>query len=353
MNAATAWFSEPSKRPDAAAAQAARERQDTLTKPPGALGELETLAIQLAALQGRVRPRVDRVQISVFAADHGIAAEGVSAFPQAVTAEMVKNFARGGAAISVLARALGASLEVVDLGTAFDAGEWPQVRRCHLGHGTANFALEAAMSAAQCAAAMQAGRDSVERAIGEQAELFIGGDMGIANTSSATALACALLGANPRALAGPGTGLDAAGVTHKAAVIRGALALHGASLSSPWEVLRILGGFEIAALSGAFIACARLGLPALVDGFIATAAALVAERHCAGTRDWLLFAHRSAEPGHAQMLQALQARPLLDLGMRLGEGSGAAVALPLLRLACELHGGMATFSEAGVPEKLP
>jgi nicotinate-nucleotide--dimethylbenzimidazole phosphoribosyltransferase len=352
MNAVPAWYSEPAKRPDAGAAEAARRRQDTLTKPPGSLGELEALAIRLAGLQGRERPLVERVQISVFAADHGVAAEGVSAFPQAVTAEMVKNFARGGAAISVLARTLGATLEVVDLGTAFDPGEWPQVRRCRLGPGTANFAREAAMSPAQCAAALDAGRASVERALREQAELFIGGDMGIANTSSATALACALLGEEPQALAGPGTGLDAAGVRRKVEVIRAALALHAAQPGDPWRALCTLGGFEIAALVGAFIACSRLGLPALVDGFIATAAALVAERLCPGTRDWLLFAHRSAEPGHARLLQALQARPLLDLGMRLGEGSGAATAVPLLRLACALHGGMATFSEAGVPGKL-
>jgi nicotinate-nucleotide--dimethylbenzimidazole phosphoribosyltransferase len=352
MNAIPAWFEQAIKRPDAAAAREARERQGVLTKPPGSLGELEALAIRLAGLQGRARPRVDRVQISVFAADHGIAAEGVSAFPQAVTAEMVKNFARGGAAISVLARALGATLEVVDLGTAFDAGDWSQVRRCHLGPGTANFARGAAMSQAQCAAAMEAGRGSVEKAVSENAELFIGGDMGIANTTSATALACALLGIDPEQLAGPGTGLNAAGVAHKVQVIRAALALHAARPSGAWETLRYFGGFEIAALCGAFVACACLGLPALVDGFIATAAALVAERLRPGCSEWLLFAHRSGEPGHKHMLQALQARPLLDLGMRLGEGSGAAVALPLLRLACELHGGMATFSEAGVPEKL-
>ena len=352
MNAVPAWLAQPLKRPDAAAAEGARRRQDTLTKPPGSLGELEALAIRLAGLQGRERPQVERVRISVFAADHGVAAEGVSAFPQAVTAEMVKNFARGGAAISVLAKTLGATLEVVDLGCAFDPGEWPQVRRCRLGPGTANFAREPAMSAEQCAAALDAGRDSAQRAAQAQAELFIGGDMGIANTSSATALSCALLGADPAELAGPGTGLDTAGVRHKVAVIRGALALHAAQLSTPWATLRVLGGFEIAALSGAYIACAQLGLPVLVDGFIASAAALAAERLCPGTRDWLLFAHRSAEPGHARMLQALQARPLLDLGMRLGEGSGAATAVPLLRLACVLHAGMATFGEAGVSGKL-
>jgi nicotinate-nucleotide--dimethylbenzimidazole phosphoribosyltransferase len=265
---------------------------------------------------------------------------------------MIKNFARGGAAISVLAQALGASLEVVNLGTVVDAGEWPEVRRCHLGSGTANLARDAAMNEAQCVAAMNAGRDSVEDAQTQGTDLFIGGDMGIGNTTAAAALACALLKADPRTMVGPGTGLSADGVTHKAEVVGRALALHSARLGDPAAALCCVGGFEIAALAGAYITCARIGLPALVDGFIATAAALVAERLCPTAREWWLFAHRSSEPGHARMLEALQARPILDLGMRLGEGSGAAVAVPVLRLACELHDRMASFSEAGVSEKL-
>ena len=352
MKSSADWYRQSPRRPNAMAEQAARERQNTLTKPPGSLGELEAIAIRLAGLQGRPRPHVERVHISVFAGDHGIAEEGVSAFPQAVTAEMVKNFVRGGAAISVLARALGATLEVVDLGTVADTGEQPQVRRLRLGPGTANFARTAAMNPQQCDVALAAGCSSVELALRHGAELFIGGDMGIGNSTSATAIACALLGAAPEALAGPGTGLAPEGVSHKVQVIRDALSLHAPQLIGPYEILRILGGFEIAALTGAYIACAQLGLPVLVDGFIATAAALVAEMLCPGTRDWLLFAHRSAEPGHARMLHALEARPLVNLGMRLGEGSGAAVVVPLLRMACALHNGMATFAEAGVPDKL-
>jgi nicotinate-nucleotide--dimethylbenzimidazole phosphoribosyltransferase len=208
------------------------------------------------------------------------------------------------------------------------------------------------MTEAQLAGALEAGRESVERALGARAQLYLGGDMGIGNTTAAAALACALLSARPEALAGPGTGLDERGVARKAAVIRRALQKHSAHLKSARDALQRLGGFEIAALAGAYVRCAQLGIPALIDGFICGAAALAARGMCPGARAWWLFAHRSKEPGHTAILAALEARPLLDLGMRLGEGSGAAVAVPLLRLACELHSGMATFAEAGVSGKL-
>jgi nicotinate-nucleotide--dimethylbenzimidazole phosphoribosyltransferase len=342
----------PPRGLDPAAENLARVRQNSLTKPPGALGQLESLVIRLAGLQGRPRPRVDRVHISVFAADHGVAEEHISAFPQAVTVEMIRNFAHGGAAISVLALALGASLEVVDLGTVGDCGNLPSVRRCVLGPGTANFARQSAMNAQQCVAAMAIGAESVERAHAQGGELFIGGEIGIGNSTSAAALACALLAASPVRLVGPGTGLDTRGVAHKADVVARALKLHAARLHDPFSALCDLGGFEIAALVGACLSCARLGLPALIDGFIASVAALLAERLSPGASAWWLFAHRSAEPGHTQVLQALQAQPILDLGLRLGEGSGAAVAVPLLRLACELHAQMASFDQAGVSGKL-
>lgn len=325
-------------------------RQAQLTKPPGSLGALESAAVRLAALQHQPRPALDRVWISVFAADHGVAAEGVSAFPQAVTGEMVRNFAGGGAAISVLARELGASLDVVNLGTVNDPGEIAGVRRAIVAASSANVCEQPAMSAAQLQAALDAGADSVRLARADRAQLYIGGEMGIANTTAATALACALLGVAPDELAGAGTGLDAAGIAHKAAVVARALALH-ADASGAREQLRRLGGFEIAALSGAFVAAAQAGLPVLVDGYIATVAALAATRLNPGVRDWLLFAHRSHERGHGLLLQALDAQPLLDLGMRLGEASGAAVAVPVLRLACALHNGMATFAQAGVSER--
>ena len=344
------WWRQAAKPIDPAAGEAAAQRQTQLTKPPGALGRLEALAIQLAALQGTARPALERVQITVFAADHGVVAEGVSAFPQAVTGEMVKNFARGGAAISVLARELGARLEVVDLGAVNDPGPLEGVLRQRLGAGTANFTREPAMTAEQLQQALAAGRAAVERALANGAQLFIAGEMGIGNTTAAAALACSLLGLSGSALAGPGTGIDPAGVTRKAAVIDRALALHAAHFAEPTEALRRLGGFELAAIAGACIAGAQRGLPLLVDGFIASASALAAARMQPTVRDWLLFSHASAEPGHARLMQALAAQPLIDLGMRLGEGSGAAVVLPLLRLACALHNGMATFAEAGVSE---
>lgn len=343
-----AWVEQPPGEPDQRAGDAARARQAELTKPPGSLGRLEQLAIRIAALQGTSLPSVERVQIAVFAADHGIADEGVSAFPQAVTGEMVRNFARGGAAINVLAHQLGATLEVIDVGTVSDPGELPGVIPARVASGTANFRRQAAMTPEQLAAALNAGRAAAERAVAANAQLFIGGEMGIANTTSASAVAVALLGAAPADLVGPGTGLDTAGVRHKAEVIQAALdhhALNGDALS----VLAAVGGFEIAALSGAFMTCGQRRLPILVDGFIASVAALVALRQVPALAPWLIPAHRSAEPGHDRVLAALDLEPpLLDLGMRLGEGSGAATAVPLLRTACALHAGMATFADAAI-----
>jgi nicotinate-nucleotide--dimethylbenzimidazole phosphoribosyltransferase len=344
-----AWLFENCPLPDAAIETAARERQACLTKPAGSLGELERVAICLAALQGNERPSAERVWISIFAGDHGVAAEGVSAFPQAVTGEMLRNFAAGGAAISVLARELGATLDVVDLGTVNDPGELAGVRRARIAPSTANFCEQAAMTVAECDAALDAGAASVQAARKAGAQVFIGGEMGIANTTAATTLACALLDESPEALSGAGTGLDAVGVAHKRSVVARALALH-AGVDDAYEHLRRLGGFEIAALAGAYVASAQAGLPVLVDGFITSVAALVAVRIHPQVRAWLLFSHRSHERGHALVLQALDARPLLDLDMRLGEGSGAATAVPLLRLACALHNGMATFAQAGVSE---
>jgi nicotinate-nucleotide--dimethylbenzimidazole phosphoribosyltransferase len=351
LNDNTEWLHIAVAQPDERARSTAIERQQSLTKPPGSLGRLETVAIQLAALQGSEQPGLERIHISVFAADHGVAVEGVSAFPQAVTAQMVGNFARDGAAICVLARTLGAELEVINLGTVSDPGPLPRVLNLHLGSGTNNFCQEPAMDETQLARAIHAGRQGAERAKLAEAQLFIGGEMGIGNTTAAAALACALLEAEPEAIAGPGTGLDSQGVWRKVEVIHQALALHHAKSSEPLEVLRRLGGFEIAALTGAYMACAHIGLPVLVDGFISSVAALMANRLCPGAVHWMLFSHASAEPGHQLVLQALEVEPLLDLGMRLGEGSGAASAVPLLRLACALHNEMATFAEAGVAEK--
>lgn len=344
------WLAEPCLPPDLMAADAARRRQDQLTKPRGSLGRLEEIAIRLAGLQGTPTPTVDPVQILLFAADHGVAAEGVSAFPQSVTQQMVRNIAGGGAAIAVAARVLDARIEILDLGTVVDPGPISGVRQERIGPGSGNIALMPAMSEEQLSAAMNIGRAAAARAVETGARLLIGGEMGIGNTTPATALACALLDLPVNALVGPGTGLDEAGLAHKTEVIERALALHLATGRSALELLRRLGGFEIAALSGAFITAAQRGLPMLIDGFIVTAAALVAARLQPETRDWMLFSHGSAEPGHRTLVRALDGQPLLDLGMRLGEGSGAAAALPLLRLACALHQQMATFAEAGVSE---
>ena len=345
------WLHMPCATLNENARREAEHRQSQLTKPPGALGRLESLAIRLAAMQGTSRPTLNQIYIAVFAGDHGVAAEGVSAFPQAVTAEMVRNFARGGAAINVLARELGATLEITNLGTVVDIGQLQNVHHANLGPGTANFTKEAAMSDAQLMRAMHTGRQAAERAKLAGTQLFIGGEMGIGNTTSATAIACALLDMPATTLAGPGTGLDVQGVGRKAAVVREALRIHAEHAADPVQVLRRMGGFEIAALAGAYLACAKMGLPTLIDGFIATAAALVATRISPQSGEWYFYSHASAEPGHAHILKALGADPLLDLGMRLGEGSGAAVSVPILRLACALHGEMATFAEAGVSEK--
>ncbi|AKV07537.1 nicotinate-nucleotide--dimethylbenzimidazole phosphoribosyltransferase [Pseudomonas fluorescens NCIMB 11764] len=345
------WWLNPCKPVDAQAVEQAQARQQQLTKPAGSLGRLESVAVQLAGLQGQVKPSLDQLWIAIFAGDHGVVAEGVSAFPQEVTGQMLHNFVSGGAAISVLARQLGASLEVVDLGTVTPSLNLPGVRHLNIGAGTANFVEGPAMTQAQGSLALQAGRDSVQRASAAGTQLFIGGEMGIGNTTAASALACALLDCPVLHLTGPGTGLSAAGVSLKAQVIERALALHRAQRDDALQTLFSLGGFEIGALVGAYLACAQEGIAVLVDGFICSVAALVAVRLNPDCRPWLLFGHRGAEPGHRHVLETLNAEPLLDLGLRLGEGSGAALAVPLLRLACDLHGQMATFAEAAVADR--
>jgi len=345
------WWLNPCKPVDLNVVEQAAARQQQLTKPAGSLGRLESVAVQLAGLQGQVKPTLSQVWIAIFAGDHGVVAEGVSAFPQEVTGQMLLNFVSGGAAISVLARQLGAQLEVVDLGTVNPALNLPGVRHLNIGAGTANFVQGAAMTQAQGELALQAGRDSLLRAKAAGAQLFIGGEMGIGNTTAASALACALLDCPVAHLTGPGTGLNAEGVSHKAQVIERALALHAAQRGDALQTLFNLGGFEIAALVGAYLAASQEGVAVLVDGFICTVAALVAVRLNPACREWLLFGHRGAEPGHRHVLETLQAEPLLELGLRLGEGSGAALAVPLLRLACDLHGQMATFAEAAVADR--
>lgn len=341
----SAWIETPCPAPSASHEAAARARQATLTKPAGSLGVLETLAITLAALQATERPSASRAPIILFAGDHGVTAQGISAFPATVTVEMLRNFATGGAAVSVLAHELGAPLTVIDAGT-WAREAIPGVMVDKPRHGTRDFTVEEAMTDGECAAALAAGRRAVEGA--GAADLLLFGEMGIGNTTSAAAIAAVLFGMPPAEIAGAGTGLDSDGVAHKIKVIEAGLARHEMSRDDPARVLRCVGGLEIAALAGAIITAAQAGRPVLVDGFIVTVAALVATRLNPSTAPWLLYAHRSAERGHGAVLDALGARPVLGLDLRLGEGSGAAVALAVLRLACALHNGMATFEEAAV-----
>jgi len=340
------WWQEPAQAPCMQSREAAAQRQAQLTKPPGSLGRLEDAALDFAGWQGTVVPNLQRVQVCVFAADHGVVDEGVSAFPQAVTVEMIRNFAAGGAAISVLARQMGATFSVVSLGTVGPAPEHAAVVDASVRPGTRNFCLEPAMSLEEAEVCLSAGRDQVE----PTTRLFIGGEMGIGNTTAAAALASKLLELSASDTVGRGTGVDDAGLVTKREAVERALVLHRADCVSPLETLRRLGGLEIAALAGAYIGAAQKGVPSLVDGYICTVAALLACRLNSTVRNWLLFAHRSVEPGHRHVLAALDAEPLVDLGMRLGEGSGAAVVVPLLRAACDLHAQMATFAEAGVSD---
>lgn len=329
---------------------AAIARQAQLTKPTGALGRLEQLAIELAGLQATDKPRASRVPIIIFAGDHGIVAQGVSAYPQAVTIAMMANFASGGAAISVLARELGSSLEVVDAGTLAEAA-MPGIITDKPHHGTRDFSVEAALTPAELAFAFEAGQRAVARAKANQPDLLIFGEMGIGNTTASAAIAAGLLGISAEEIAGTGTGVDAAGRAHKARVIDAAIARHGVAGAAPEKILCAVGGLEIAAISGAIIAAAQARIPVLIDGFIVSVAALAAVRLNPSCQPFLLPSHQSAEQGHRLVLRALNVQPLISLDLRLGEGSGAAIALPLVRSACALHNDMATFAQANVPDR--
>jgi nicotinate-nucleotide--dimethylbenzimidazole phosphoribosyltransferase len=342
------WIKLDCAAPSETHRQAALARQAQLTKPLGALGRLEEVAVELAALQASERPEADRVPVVLFAGDHGIAVRGVSAYPPEVTVQMLHNFAGGGAAISVLARSLGCPLEVVDVGT-LASEPVPGVIVDKPRRGTRDFSVEPALTPDEVAFACEAGRRAVSRQTDHAPQLMIFGEMGIGNTTSAAAIAATLLPCAPADIVGSGTGLDGDGRTRKARIIGDALARHGLVSPRPVaDILAAVGGLEIIAMTGAIIAAAQRRWPVLVDGFIVSVAALVAVRLNPSCRPWLLFSHRSAERGHAIVLDALAARPLIDLDLRLGEASGAATALPIIRLACALHRGMATFAEAAV-----
>ena len=316
-------------KPDAAAVKSATDRNGMLTKPPGALGQLENIAIWLAGWQGNPRPRILRPQVAIFAGNHGVVAQGVSAFPAEVTVQMVANFRSGGAAINQLAETFGATMTVEAL---------------ELDRPTLDFTQAEAMSVDDLVHALRVGWDAVD----VKADLLVPGEMGIGNTTSAAAIACALFGGAAQDWVGRGTGVDDAGLDRKAAAVAAGVARH--TSRDPMEVLRCLGGREIAAMTGAMLRARALRIPVLLDGFIACAAAAVLHATTPAALDHAIAAHVSAEAGHARLLTALGKPPLLSLGLRLGEGSGAALAIGIIRAAANCHSGMATFAEAGVAE---
>ena len=329
---------------DATLRSALQARVDGKTKPLGSLGRLETLAVQIGCILGTSSPRLDQPQLVVFAADHGLAAQGVSAYPSDVTWQMVENFLAGGAAVSVLARQHGLALTVVDAGVRHDFAPCPGLVQRKIGPGTADALAGPAMSEAQCAAAIKAGREVVQALPGNA--LLIG-EMGIGNTSAAALLLARLTDQPIELCVGRGTGLDDAGLARKVRVLRDVLARH-AQATAPLAALAAFGGFEIAMMSGAVLQAALERRVIVVDGFIASSAVLVASRLQPTVLSRCVFAHCSDEAGHALMLRALEAQPLLTLGLRLGEGSGAALAWPLLDSACRLLREMASFESAGV-----
>ena len=329
---------------DATLAQRLQHQLDTKTKPLGSLGRLEPLALQLGLILGTDQPHLMQPQMLVCAADHGLATRGVSAYPSDVTWQMVENFLSGGAAVSVLARQHGLALTVVDCGVRHDFAPRPGLVVRKLAHGTADASAGPAMSMVQCQQAITHGQDLVRSLPGNVVLL---GEMGIGNTSVASMLLARLAGLPIADCTGAGTGLDDAAVLRKVAILGEVLALH-AQATAPLDALAAFGGFEVATLVGVVLQAASERRVVLVDGFITTVAALAAVRLQPELAAWLFYAHRSAEPGHRQLLDALGAEPLLALDMRLGEGSGAAVAVPILRAAAALHSQMATFAEAGV-----
>ncbi|MBG6071826.1 MULTISPECIES: nicotinate-nucleotide--dimethylbenzimidazole phosphoribosyltransferase [unclassified Polaromonas] len=326
-----------------------RHKIDHKTKPLGALGALETLALQLGLIQRSESPVLQQPQMVVFAADHGIAAEGVSAYPQAVTVQMVGNMLAGGAAINVFARQHGFALQVVDAGVAAELPAHPQLQPRKIAMGTKNLCHEPAMSRLQAQAALAAGRDVMQALPGNVVAF---GEMGIANTSPAALLLTRLTGTRIEDATGRGTGLDDAQLLHKQSVLARALVRHPAT--EPFDAvgeLAALGGFEIAMMTGAMLQAASERRVVLVDGFIAGASALLAQAMAPAVRDYLVFCHRSAETGHRLLLACLDAKPLLELDLRLGEGTGALLAWPLVQSAANFLNEMASFESAGVSEK--
>lgn len=339
----------PITPPDSRSGAAARRRQDILTKPQGALGRLEELSIWVAACQGLCPPKqFTRARVIVFAGDHGVARTGVSAFPPEVTAQMVANIDAGGAAINVLAREAGASVRVVDIGVDCETPLTEAIGAHKVRRSSGNIATEDALSADEVIAAVGAGRALADEEVDAGADLLIAGDMGIGNTTAATTLIAALTDTEPVAIVGRGTGIDDDGWSRKTAAIRDALYRARGLESEPVGLLRTCGGADLAAMAGFCAQAAVRRTPLLLDGVVVTAAALVADMLAPGARAWWRAGHRSTEPAHTLALARLDLDPIVDLGLRLGEGTGAAVALPVLRAAVAVLGSMATFEDAGV-----
>jgi nicotinate-nucleotide--dimethylbenzimidazole phosphoribosyltransferase len=340
---------------DLEAAAAARARQSQLTKPAGSLGLLEELSIQLAAITGKLQPSLDRKCVIVMAGDHGVAHEGVSAFPAEVTPQMLMNFLHGGAAINVLARQAGARVVVVDVGVAVDIAPGrealPGLVRRKVAYGTANLATGPAMTREQAEQAIQVGIEVVQAEVDAGLDLVATGDMGIGNTTPSAALVAAFTGLPVAQVTGRGTGVDDLGLAHKVAIIEQALATNCPDRSDPLDVLRKVGGLEIAGLVGVMLGAAARRVPVIVDGFISGAAALTAAELAPAVKPYLIAAHQSVEIGHRAILARLGLRPLFDLGLRLGEGTGAALGFHLVEAAVRLLNEMATFAEAGVSDK--
>lgn len=336
---------------DEAAMTAARSRQEILTKPAGSLGRLEELSIQLAGITGKAIPTIKDKVIITMAGDHGVVAEGVSAFPQEVTPQMVLNFLHGGAAINVLARHVGARITIVDMGIVAEMHPHPSLVVKKIACGTANMAKGPAMTREQAEQAVLAGVDVVEAEIAKGLDIVGTGDMGIGNTSPSAAIAAALTGIEPAKLAGRGTGVDDEGLKRKIDAINRALSVNQPDPKDGLDVLAKVGGFEIGGLVGVILGAAAHRKPVMVDGFISTAAAMIAVTIAPAVRPYLISAHRSQEYGHSQMVAWLGLKPLVDLDFRLGEGTGAALGISFAEAACKILAEMATFAEAGVSEK--
>ena len=335
---------------DGEAEARAWSRLDSLTKPPRSLGRLESIAARVAAIQGTDHPQLGKKAVILAAADHGVVAEGVSAYPQEVTGQMVANFIAGGAAINQICRSVGARVVVYDVGVAGDVSHNPGVVVRKVAHGTRNFTTEPAMTAEQCELAISIGVEAARELIAEGVDLIGTGEMGIGNSTSAAALTAVITGADVVKVVGPGTGVDGEGISRKVSAIERGIALHGVDPLDGFGALCAVGGLEIAMLTGVMLGSAAMRTPVVADGFIAGSAALCAVSMCPAARDYILASHLSAEPGHAVALQHLGLDPILVLDMRLGEGTGAALSFAIIDAACAVLSGMATFEQAGVSE---